>query len=382
MKLAYVVNTLGAGGAESHLLCLARDMAQRGYSVLAVILKKDIQGGARSLEPDFIEAGVKVVYLQSFALRDIGRWFSLICLLKKFRPDILHSHLPRSDLAAAIAKAIFPNILWVSTIHDRYKKGTYSGYWIFPFIRWNWSRANHFIAVSEHVRKWGIQTLKIPSGKISVIYHGISISRAHGAPLRYEIRDHLVVGCLARFEKRKGIETLVKAMVEVLKRFPKARLLLAGSDPTGYASVIKNLARSLGIESNVEVLGFCATPLDFLRSLDIFAFASITEGFGIVLIEAMAVKCPIVASNIYPINHIVQHEKTGLLANPGDPDVFAEAIIELADNQERRRKMGEAGYQRCIKEFSLEKSLNKVHDLYVDLQKKRASSQSNQHGNS
>jgi len=92
-------------------------------------------------------------------------------------------------------------------------------------------------------------------------------------------------------------------------------------------------------------------------------------------------KCPVVASNIYPINHIVQHGKTGLLANPGNPDAFAEAIIKLAGSPTKRWEMGEAGYQRCIKEFSLEKSLNKVHDLYLDLQKKR-SPQRNQHGNS
>lgn len=369
MKLVYLTNSLGAGGAERHLLNLARDMVRRGYAVWVVALKQGIRGGANCLELDFVGADVKVIYLNSFALGEAGRWFSLIQLLRRLRPDIIHSHLPRSDLAASIAKAALPNILWVSTLHDTYTRDKYSGHWIFPIVRGNWRRTDHVVAVSKHVQKWGVQTLAVPSRKTSVIYHGVPLSEDPNTSQKKTSKQKLI-GCLARFEKRKGMETLVKAMVEIRKSFPDAQLLLAGSDPTGYANVIKRLARSLKVEGNVKVLGFCATPLEFLHSLDVFAFASVSEGFGIVLIEAMSVKCPVVASNIYPINHIVQHGKSGLLVNPDDHRAFAESIIDLLGNPTKGREMGEAGYQRCIDEFSLEKSLSKVHDLYIELTKR------------
>lgn len=369
MKLVYLANSLGAGGAERYLLNLARDMVRRGYAVWVVALKKEIRGGANSLEQDFVEAGVMVVYLNSLALGDAGRWFSLVKLLRRLLPDIIHSHLPRSDLAASIAKAALPNMLWVSTIHDTYTSDKYSGHWIFPFIRWNWRRADHVVAVSKHVQEWSVQTLALPFHKTSVIYHGVPLCEVSSVSQAKTSAPKLV-GCLARFEKRKGMETLVKAMVEIRKPFPDAQLLLAGSDPTGYSNVIKRLARSLNVEGNVKVLGFCATPLEFLHSLDVFAFASASEGFGIVLIEAMSVKRPVVASDIYPINHIVQHGKSGLLVNPEDHHAFANAIIELLGKPTKGREMGEAGYQRCIDEFSLEKALNKVHDLYIDLTKR------------
>ncbi|MBI5751886.1 MAG: glycosyltransferase family 4 protein [Hydrogenophilales bacterium] len=369
MKLAYLANSLGAGGAERHLLNLARDMVRRGYAVWVVVLKRGIRGGANSLELDFAGAGVKVIYLNSCALGDAGRWFSLIKLLRHLLPDIIHSHLPRSDLAASIAKAALPNMLWVSTLHDTYTRDKYSGHWIFPFIRWNWRRADHVVAVSKHVQEWGVRALALPSHKTSVIYHGVPLSENPNGS-QTNMSEQKLIGCLARFEKRKGMETLVKAMVEIRKSFPEAQLLLAGSDPTGYSNVIKRLARSLKVEGNVKVLDFCAAPLGFLYSLDVFAFASVSEGFGIVLIEAMSVKCPVVASNIYPINHIVQHGESGLLVNSEDHHAFADAIIELLGNPARAREMGEAGYQRCIDEFSLEKALNKVHDLYIDLTKR------------
>lgn len=366
MKIVYVINSLGAGGAERHLLNLVRDMVLRGYSAWVVVLERKIRGGANSLEQDFIDAGVKVFYLNSYAMGDSGRWISSVRLMKKIRPDIIHSHLPRSDLLASIVKAILPDIKWITTIHDAYAKDKYTGYWIFPILRWNWRRIDYALAVSKHVQEWGIGVLDIPRNKIRVIYHGVSLYEVPDS-LQKAIDEPLKIGCLARFEKRKGIETLVEAMVEVKKTFPNAQLMLAGNDPTGYSYVIKALARSLDVENNVKILGFCITPLKFLHDLDVFAFASSSEGFGIVLIEAMSVGCPVVASDIYPINHIVQDGISGLLAEPGNHHLFARALTELLSDADKRLSIGEAGYQRCINEFSLEKSMNRVHDLYIEL---------------
>lgn len=204
----------------------------------------------------------------------------------------------------------------------------------------------------------------MPFDKTRVIYHGVPVA-ADAEPT--PSRDFPVVGCPARFEKRKGLEILVKAMAAVIQYYPDAQLRLAGSGPTGYSSVIKDLVRSLGLERNVKIQGFCDTPIAFLRDLDVFAFASNSEGFGIVLIEAMSMRLPIVASDIYPINHIVQHGKSGMLVEPRNPQVFATAIVDLFSKPQLRQAMGEAGFQRCVEEFSLERSLSKVHDLYLEL---------------
>lgn len=366
MKIVYLINTLGTGGAEAHLLNLVRDMMRRGYKVWVVILRKKVLGGAFNLEQEFDKTGANLIYLRSFFLGDVGRWFHLASLLRQLNPDILHSHLPRADMAASMAKAMVGNFFWVSTIHDAHTKDSYSGYWIFPYVKGNWTRGDYFIAVSNNAKTWGLQTLGLPASKTEVIYHGIQVSEALTPP-RETSDGPLSIGCLARFEKRKGIETLVRAMAVVRKDFPEAKLLLAGSDPTGYSAVIKRLAKSLDLSKNVEIRDFCATPLDFLRRLDLFAFASISEGFGIVLIEAMSESCPIVASDIYPINHIVQHGETGILVNPDDPVAFALAIVDLLEHPEKRRAMGVAGHRRCIQEFSLGKSLDKTHETYLRL---------------
>ena len=371
MRLVYVVNSLGAGGAERYLLELARDMVRRGHLVWVLALKKAIKGGAKDLEADFLGAGTRVMYLKSTGFSDLGMWFGLAFLLRRLRPDILHSHLPRSDVAAALVKWVVPGMVWISTIHDAYVKSSYSGHWIVPIFRQLWRRADHFIAVSKHTRDWGLANLGFPQQNVTVIYHGISMgilpeasSRPRGGPPQ--------IGCLARFEKRKGQDTLIRAMVDVRKVLPDARLQLAGSDPNGFSAGLKELARSLSVEDGVDFLGFCATPLEFLRDLDVFVFASTAEGFGIVLLEAMAMKRPVVSSNIYPINHIIQDGESGLLVDPDDPRAFAAAIIALLEDSSRRYVMGEAAHDRCINEFSIEKMLNKTHELYLSLLGMRA----------
>ena len=125
MKLLYVTNSFQAGGAERHLLNLTRDMIMHNHQVWVAVLERKIHGEIHSLEPAFVEAGVNVIHLTSYAMFDIGRWLSLLRLAKKLRPDIIHSHLPRSDLSASVVKFLFPDIYWISTIHDTYTKDKY-----------------------------------------------------------------------------------------------------------------------------------------------------------------------------------------------------------------------------------------------------------------
>jgi glycosyltransferase involved in cell wall biosynthesis len=144
-------------------------------------------------------------------------------------------------------------------------------------------------------------------------------------------------------------------------------LVLAGSDPTGYADDLRRLADKLHVGHAVDILDFCNDPLTFLSQLDVFAFASISEGFGIVLLEAMATGLPVVASDIYPLNYIVVGGETGMLTNPAEPEAFAAALIELLENPELAYRLGEAGRRRCLEEFSEAKMLQATESLYLDL---------------
>ena len=373
MKIMYVVNSFGAGGAERHLLVLVGHMVSAGHSVLVVALTGVVSGGAKSIADDFVSAGAQIAILDYSGarwLRDLGRWYALRKTAIAWAPDIIHSHLPRADLAASFVKRALPNTVWISTIHDAYIKGVYAGYWVFRWLGWNWRLADHILTVSGHARRWVMDELRIPDAKTSIVYHGIASppigSQPHNRSANRGVRP-LLVGCLSRFEQRKGIATLIKAMVSVCAKYPTARLVIAGSDPTGYANRMRKLAEGLRVGHAVDIQGFCDPPYNFLRQLDVFAFASSSEGFGIVLLEAMATGLPIVASNIYPLNYIVVDGTTGILANPADPEAFSSAICDLLGNPEMAGRMGEAGKTRCSVHFSEKQMMGSITTLYEDL---------------
>lgn len=145
-------------------------------------------------------------------------------------------------------------------------------------LAWQWRLADHIIAVSGHARKWVSKTIRQPENKSSIIYHGVDVAM-EGSRAREEIgpNNEIVIGCLARYEPRKGIATLIKAMVIVLQKFPRARLVVAGSNPHGYAEELCELAKKLHIEHAVDIGEFCDTPHAFMREIDIFAFASVPK---------------------------------------------------------------------------------------------------------
>jgi len=239
---------------------------------------------------------------------------------------------------------------------------------VFRWLGWNWRLADHIVSVSGHAQRWVLEVLRMPKAKTSIIYHGIArFPAALETQSTIQSANPFLVGCLARYEPRKGMATLIKAMVTVCAKHPDVRLVIAGSDPNGYADDLRRLADTLHVGHAVDIQNFCDDPLSFLSRLNVFAFASESEGFGIVLLEAMKIGLPVVASDIYPLNYIVVDGETGILANPAEPKTFAAALIELYENSEVAYRIGEAGRRRCLQEFSEEKMLQLTENLYFGL---------------
>jgi glycosyltransferase involved in cell wall biosynthesis len=373
MKIVYVINTLGCGGAERHLLFLVNHMISSRHSVLVVALNDNLRGGAKNLESAFSASGASIIVLfrkKSNLLTHLRSLFSLHRIICLTSPDIVHSHLPRSDFITSFVSYLSPKAAWVSTIHDAYIKGVFSGYWLIPFLGWNWRRCDHIIAVSSYVRSWVANTLLIKNQDCTVIGHGISLPSIRPQPPTY---DHtpFTVGCLARYEPRKGIATLIHSVSILSRRGHPIRLLISGSDPNGYSDYLRKLSKELSVSENVDILAFSDDPFEFLSMLDVFALASSCEGFGIVVLEAMASRLPVVASNIQPLNEIVNDGITGFLCDHEDPTSFAVAFQRLAEDTELIKRMGEAGLTRCAKSFSLETMLQSTESLYRHLSNRK-----------
>ena len=163
------------------------------------------------------------------------------------------------------------------------------------------------VCISHAVREWLVGR-GVPPDKARVIHYGIEPAKFSEPRVnlraQWGLNDNAVVGSIGRLEPRKGHDLLIQAMPELCMRVPSARLLIAGHDPRGYGATLRRLIDRLGLGEKVRLVGFQNDVVSFLNALDVFAFASSSEGFGQVLVEAMAAAKPVVASKISPLTEI------------------------------------------------------------------------------
>lgn len=191
----------------------------------------------------------------------------------------------------------------------------------------------------------------------------------HEGTLRYELvpkahRDTVVIGLVGRISRWKGQHIFLAAAAEVLKKFPQAKFQIVGSAMFGeeaYEREIRALAESLGIRGCVEFMGFRSDAQELIGQFDVLVHASVTgEPFGQVIIEAMVVGKPVVATRGGGVPEIVIEGVTGLLVPMGDAPAMANAICELLSDPARAEKMGNAGRERVLNHFTVDLAARRV----------------------
>lgn len=369
MKVLHVINTLSAGGAELHLLTLCRHLKRQGVEMAVACLREQVKD-SRSLRSDFEQEGIRVVHLRAdrrYEWRFLGR---LARLLQDERPDILHTHLPRADLAGAWGHWLCPSVSWICSVHGIYSTH-WSGRWSLRLFDSIWRRADAVVAISHAARDWLVRERHLPPEKVTVIHYGIEVERfiqpGSGRRKTCGLNGRAVVGSIGRLEPIKGYDCSIGAMPAILERVPNASLLIAGHDPWGYGKKLQALIDALGFQEQVRLVGFQSDVPSFLHTLDVFAFASRSEGFGQVVVEAMAAEKPVVASKISPLTEIVEDGETGLLVEPDNVRGFADAIAWLLTHPEEAQRMGRRGQEIVRKQFCAERMSAETLSLYQSL---------------
>jgi glycosyltransferase involved in cell wall biosynthesis len=370
LKVLHIINTLSAGGAELHLLTLCRILKRKGVDVSVACLREQVKG-SRSLRQDFENENIRIFNLQAdwrYNVKFLGR---LLSLVKQVNPQVLHSHLPRADIASTIALCLPCAPAFLCSVHGIYADRWF-GYWAAPLMRTAYRKADAVIAISGAVRDWLRLGLGVNDEKISVIRYGIEPERFIGTDDEQgnETEKHpcrLIIGSIGRLEPGKGFECLIRAMQMVRAQMPGASLLIAGHDPLGYGKNLASLIAELSLNEHVRLVGFHNDVPSFLRGLDVFVFASRSEGFGQVVIEAMAAGRSVVASKIPPLTEIVIDGDTGLLAECDSSESFASSLIRLLKDPVERQRMGARGRERVREYFTAERMTQETLLLYENL---------------
>jgi len=321
-KVTHLITTIERGGAEKQLLTLASEQVQSGLNVFVLYLK-----GKPDLRNEFEAAGVEVNNLL------VGKSFlKQIFLLSKYlrkNPSPVHAHLPKSELLAAIV------VTKKYLVFSRHNAEPFwpSGPRIISNLlsKYVCKRASQGIAISNAVRSYLIKRGEIPTGyTINVVYYGFQkniSTNAAGLGLITNIMNgqssNYKIGTIGRLVPQKDYSTLLNAFSNVLKSVPNTDLYIVGE---GYLQKdLIELSKSLGADGKVYWLGKTEYINEFLSKLDLFILPSKYEGFGLVLLEAMVAKKPIIAANNSAIPEVLGKSYDGLFST-GDVNALTQHI--------------------------------------------------------
>lgn len=375
-RIVFFLPSLEGGGAERNVVYLVNALNGATLDVGVILAEK------KGFFLGQLSKGVAVVDLHSKSLFKL--FFVLVKYIRQEKPDIIVSSFPRFNALMLLVKFFCPAVKVVIIEHKAFSLfATTSTSWLhrivaryfFPWlIKIMYQRADAIICVSKGVRDDLLAIAPLLT-KPQVIYNPIVTDAMGQLALESVSEPWLlqseipVIVAVGRLIIAKDYPTLLKAFSRVLAR-QQAYLIILGEGP--QRQMLESLAKQLRIESNVKFLGFLENPYAYMARAKVFVLSSLHEGFGNVIVEAMACKTPVISTDckVGP-SEIIENEISGLLVPPANPDTLAGAITRIiADNSLAQRLID--GARRRADYFSVKKSTDSYRTLFLSIIKNHA----------
>jgi glycosyltransferase involved in cell wall biosynthesis len=357
-----------AGGVENYAYGLCRELVKRGCDVTVVTSTISTNKKTMAEEHD----GIKIRRLKPlFKIGYTPVVPGLYSELKKTEVDIIHTHLPTpytADVAAYVAK--HRNIPCVLTYHNdivgkgikRYIAGTYNTLALNKLL----DRADRIIITQPGYVEHS-PFLKKYKGKIRVIPCGVDINVFR--PLPAEKQEHTVffLSILNQAHEYKGLDNLMESLALVKKEIPDVKLIVGGAgDLTDY---YKNRAESAKLKDSIDFCGFIPDVklVEYYNKAGVFVLPSVSssqEGFGMVLLEALACRTPVVTTSVTGVAKDVQENNAGLVVEPGDNTGLAGGIIKILKDSQLAARMGDNGRKLVENKYSWDTIGTRILNIY------------------
>ncbi|MBA7674568.1 D-inositol-3-phosphate glycosyltransferase [subsurface metagenome] len=372
-KILYVIENIYFGGGERAFAQIINGLDKGKYEIYVTCLP----GG---IFEDKIKTFAKLLPFDLRNRFNLTRIYRLTKIMKAKNIQIVHSQGGRADFFARIAAKMAKVPAVVSTVAmpvegfdvGLLRKGIYV-----ILDRFSERFVDRFIVVSEALRDRLIKKHKIPSRKVVKICNGIEVEEFRKSlvstnKIREEFNikpDVQLVGTIGRLVYQKGLPYFIQAIKQMLKGSfrvgSKIKFLIVGEGI--LRNRLEKLVKRLGIENKVVFAGFRKDVKGILSTLDILVLPSILEGQPIIILEAMAMEKPIVATNIEGVNEIIKDGVTGMLVPSKDSCALAEAIIYLLRENKKAQEIGKTAREIVKQRFSVEQMVRTTECVYREL---------------
>jgi glycosyltransferase involved in cell wall biosynthesis len=379
VRVLRVIARLNVGGPALHVSYLTRGLEARGYET--TLVAGDVGRGEESMAFVAAQEGVEVVQLPGLSrelspVRDLIAAVHLARLVRRLRPDVLHTHTAKAGAVGRVAALLSgrrrPRVV-VHTFHGHVLRGYFgaAGSLVFRAIETALARVtDSLVAVSPEVRDELVRLGVAPARKFTVIRLGIDLEPRVAcdedpAAVRARIgvaADRFVVGWFGRMTAVKRTDDLLDALAALRERGVDALLLLVGDGDDRER--LERLAHGRGLARSVLFLGYQEDVARWYAACDAIVLTSANEGTPVTLIEGLAAGRPVVATRVGGVPDVVDDGVTGFLVRAGDTHAVAERLALLASDPELRRRMGDEGRRRVLERYAVGRLVDDVDRLY------------------
>jgi glycosyltransferase involved in cell wall biosynthesis len=383
VKILRVIARLNMGGPALHVAYLTEGLRERGYDT--TLVAGSLARGEDSMAFVADARGVEIVRIDELGreispLRDLLATIRLARLIRKERPQILHTHTAKAGtvgrVAARLAGSRRPPVV-VHTFHGHVLRGYFGPVRSFLFRlleRWLASDTTALIAVSPQVRDDLVALRVAPRDRFVVIRLGIELDERVAAEQngRAESRrylgipgDRFTVGWIGRMTAVKRTDDVLVAFKRLRENGVDAVLCLVGDGPD--RPHLEQRAHELGVARDTVFLGYQEDVAPFYAAFDALVLPSGNEGTPVSVIEALAAERPVVATRVGGVPDVVSDGEDGFLVEAGATDDLADRLARLAADPELRERMGRKGRKRVLPRYAVERLVDDVDRLYRSL---------------
>lgn len=368
-----VIQSLAFGGAETFWLDLLVEWREQGKQLHLYISDSLLANKLRAVGFDVTRLAVIVDVIGDWKglVKALVMWplivgqYWRIAIRERQTNVLIMSGFSEKIILTPLAALYGIPVVWIEFAK---LEAVFNKFWGLPKLLYGWAQRGLKLMITPTVKtgEWLVAATGWPANKIVTIVCGRAIAPAAYKMIRAGRQSGLALSqpavvCISRLEKGKGQDLLIRAWPKVLVAQPGAQLYIVGSGD--FAGELRQLGRELKLGSSLHFLGMVPDALAVLAQAQVSVFPSRweLEGFGLALIEAMALGVPVVAFSRHPITTIITHQENGLLASDGSSDQLATHIIQLLKN----KKLGTKLAHQARLDFQKKYAIGPVAEQYL-----------------
>ena len=350
-------------GGQNQVLLTVNGLRESGHRA-ALVAHPDGELRRRAQE------GLELIPIASRSEMDLAAAWRLARVLRRLEPDVIHAHDPHAVAMAALALSMStsvrtpraPALVAARRVDFHLKSNSFS--------RWKYRQVDCFVAASEAIRQMLVAD-GVSADRTATVHEGIDLQHVEAAPpvnvheTFWLPHEAPVVGNVAALVPHKGQRYLIEAAHRVVQEIPDARFIVLGEGE--LRAPLERQVQEHHLGKHVLLPGFRTDVLGCMKSFDVFAMSSVTEGLGTSLLDAMACERAIVATRTGGIPEVVEDGVTGLLVPPRDAEALAKAIRTLLTDRALRERLGKAGLRRVRERFTVDRMVAATLRVYARL---------------